>query len=106
LKYRKPHESPLKLGIITGLIGGLLSSILPTIYFVAPWGLGISEYFAVFAILGLTGLAIGFIVGGIIGLYFRNKEINEEDDESRENKFYQSLIEKEKKDEKKKRKFS
>lgn len=106
LKFRKPHQSALKFGITTGLIGGFLSTLPPTIYICVLWGLGINWYLIYIGTLSITGLAIGFIVGGLMGWYYMNKDAKAEDDDSREDKFFQDLVEKEKKEEKKKRKFS
>jgi len=106
LKYRKPHQSALKFGITTGLIGGFLSTLPLTIYICVLWGLDISWYLVYIGYLSITGLPIGFVIGGFIGLYYMNKDLKAEDDDSTEDQFFQDLIEKEKEEEKKKRKFS
>ncbi len=104
LKFRKSHQPSLKFGLITGLVGGFLSALLIVVYVCILNG-RIDYFLLIFTELLLTGLPIGTFVGGVIGLYYRSKDFDEGNDESKESKFYQSLMEKEKK-EKKKRKFS
>jgi len=90
LKKRKPDQSPLKIGIMVGIIGGFFSTIAPTIFICAVYQLSINWYFIYLAILSLTGLVIGSIVGLLIGYYYKKKDVKAK--YSMDDEFYQGLI--------------
>ncbi|TKJ21814.1 MAG: hypothetical protein CEE43_08995 [Promethearchaeota archaeon Loki_b32] len=90
MKKRKPDQSPLKIGIMVGIIGGFLSTIAPTIYICAVSQLSIDWYFPYLAILNLTGLVIGSIVGLVIGYYYKKKDAKAK--YSMDDEFYQGFI--------------
>ncbi len=90
LKKRKPDQSPLKIGIMVGIIGGFLSAIAPTIYICASYQLPIDYYFFNIVILSMTGLVIGSIVGLLIGYYYKKKDAKAK--YSKDDGFYQGLI--------------
>ncbi len=90
LKKRKPDQSPLKLGIIGGVIGGFLSTIAPTIYICATYQLPIDWYFIYIAVLSITGLVIGSIVGLLMGYYYKKKDAKAK--YSKDDGFYQGFI--------------
>ena len=90
LKKRKPDQSPLKIGIIVGIIGGFLSTIAPTIYICATYQLPIDWYFIYIAVLSITGLVIGSIVGLLMGYYYKKKDAKAK--YSMDDEFYQGLI--------------
>jgi len=90
LKNRKPDQSPLKIGIMVGIIGGFLSTIAPTIYICTAYQLSIDWYFIYLAILNITGLVIGSIVGLVIGYYYKKKDAKAK--YSMDDEFYQGFI--------------
>ncbi len=90
MKKRKPNQSPLKISIIVGIIGGFLSAIAPTIYICASYQLPIDYYFFNIVILSMTGLVIGSIVGLLIGYYYKKKDAKAK--YSKDDGFYQGLI--------------
>ena len=105
VKYRKPHQSALRFGIIIGLSGGTLAAIPPAFFIVYAFNLDIVWFFNYLIGLLITGIVIGFIIGGIIGSYYIYKEEKSKEDDSSEDDFYQDLKEKGKKEPKEKRKF-
>ena len=90
LKKKKPNQSPLKIGIMVGIIGGFLSAIAPTIYICTSYQLPIDYYFFNIVILSMTGLVIGSIVGLLIGYYYKKKDAKAK--YSKDDGFYQGLI--------------
>lgn len=90
LKKRKTGQSPLKIGIMVGIIGGFLSTIAPTIYICTVYQLSIDMYFSYIAILSITGLVIGSIVGLLIGYYYKKKDAKAK--YSEEDEFYRGFI--------------
>ena len=90
LKKRKPDQSPLKLGIIVGIIGGFLSTIAPTILICTLSQRTIYWCFLPFAILNITGLVVGSIVGLLIGYYYKKKDAKAK--YSMDDEFYQGFI--------------
>ena len=90
MKKRKPDQSPLKIGIMVGIIGGFLSAIAPTIYICTVYQLPIDWYFLYIAILSITGLVIGSIVGLLMGYYYKKKDAKAK--YSKDDGFYQGLI--------------
>lgn len=90
LKNRKPEQSPLKIGIMVGIIGGFLSTIAPTIYICTLSQRSIAWCFICFAVLNITGIVVGSIVGLLIGYYFKKKDAKEK--YSMDDEFYQGLI--------------
>ncbi|MFX0177962.1 MAG: hypothetical protein ACFE85_17230 [Candidatus Hodarchaeota archaeon] len=90
MKKRKPDQSPLKIGIMVGIIGGFLSTIAPTIYICTVYQLPINWYFLYIAILSITGLVIGSIVGLLMGYYYKKKD--DKAKYSKDDEFYQGLI--------------
>ena len=90
LKNRTPGQSPLKIGIMVGILGGFLSTIAPTIYICASYQLPIDYYFFNIVILSMTGLVIGSIVGLLIGYYYKKKDAKAK--YSKDDGFYQGLI--------------
>ncbi|MFX1587762.1 MAG: hypothetical protein ACFFC1_06385 [Promethearchaeota archaeon] len=90
MKKRKPDQSPLKIGIMVGIIGGFLSTIAPTIYICTVYQLPIDWYFLYIAILSITGLVIGSIVGLLMGYYYKRKDAKAK--YSKDDEFYQGLI--------------
>lgn len=90
LKNRKPDQSPLKIGIMVGIIGGFLSTIAPTIYICAVSQRLIYWCFLSFAALSITGLVIGSIVGPLIGYYYKKKDARAK--YSMDDEFYQGYI--------------
>ena len=89
LKNRKPDQSPLKIGIMVGIIGGFLSAIAPTFLICALAQKSIFWCFLSFAELIRTGLVIGSIVGLSIGYYYKKKDAKAK--YSKDDEFYQGL---------------
>lgn len=94
LKNRNPDQRPIKFGIITGLVGGVLASIAPTFYIVIFFHLGIFWIIVYMGLLSITGIALGLIIGAILGWYYNNKDIREKEDDTTSDDFFQDLIEK------------
>ena len=90
LRKRKPDQSPLKMGIMVGIIGGFLSTIAPTIYICTLSQRHITWCFLSFTVLVITGLVIGTTVGLLIGIYYREKDAKVKD--SMDDEFYKSFI--------------
>ncbi len=90
MKKRKPDQSPLKIGIMVGIIGGFLSTIAPTIYICTVYQMSIDYYFIYIAVLSLTGLVIGSIVGLLIGYYYKKKDAKAK--YSMDDEFYKGFI--------------
>ncbi|KKM25914.1 hypothetical protein LCGC14_1590190 [marine sediment metagenome] len=90
LKKRKPDQSPLKMGIMVGIIGGFLSTIAPTFLICTLAQRSIFWCFLSFAELSRTGLVIGSIVGLLIGYYYKKKDAKVK--YSKDDEFYQGLI--------------
>ncbi|NVM17109.1 MAG: hypothetical protein HWN80_05285 [Candidatus Lokiarchaeota archaeon] len=90
MKKRKPDQSPLKMGIMVGIFGGFLSTIAPTIFICTVYQLPIDWYFLYIAILSITGLVIGSIVGLLMGYYYKKKDAKTK--YSKNDEFYQGLI--------------
>lgn len=94
LKNRNPDQRPIKFGIITGLVGGVLASIAPAFYIVIFFHLGIFWIIIYMGLLSITGIALGLIIGAILGWYYNNKDIREKEDDTISDDFFQDLIEK------------
>ena len=94
VKYRKPHQSPLKFGVIIGLSGGALAAFPPSFHIVYFFNLDLVYLFNYIIGFLITGIALGFIFGGIIGTLFKYKEQKEKEDNSGEDEFFQDLKEK------------
>lgn len=104
LKFLQPEQSPIKYGIILGIGGGLTSSVLISLFY---WVFNEFNTFVFFNVLILTlisGIFMGLFVGAILGWYYTREVMKPEKDYS-EDDFLQDLVEKEKKEEKKKRQF-
>jgi len=81
IKSKTQYESPINLGIIVGIGGGILSAtsiaLFKFIYFmlnfnIIPYGLLIFQIFVDFVIAILIGLVIGSLIGFI---YFRKQKL-------------------------------
>ena len=94
VKYRKPHQSPLKFGIIVGLSGGALAAFPPSIFIVYAFNLDLVWLFSYLIGFLITGIALGFIIGGLLGYLYIYKEEKAKEDDSGEDEFYQGLKEK------------
>ena len=68
----------------------LVLNIFLTIFICAVYQLSINWYFIYLAILSLTGLVIGSIVGLLIGYYYKKKDVKAK--YSMDDEFYQGLI--------------
>ncbi|MEE9378741.1 MAG: hypothetical protein V3V33_11985 [Candidatus Lokiarchaeia archaeon] len=90
LNKRKPDQSPLKIGIMVGIVGGSLSTIAPTLYICILYQMTIDWYFIYLAILNITAVVVGSIVGLLIGYYYKKKDAKAK--YSMDDEFYQGLI--------------
>lgn len=94
LKNRKSDQSPLKFGIIVGLVGGVLAALVSACYIIIFFRLGIYWLFVYIAFLSTTGLILGLIIGGLLGWYYMTKDAREKEDDTISDDFFQDLIEK------------
>jgi hypothetical protein len=101
IKNKKPDQSILKYGIITGIIGGVFSSILVALF---DWilyslrvGFNIFSFFILLLLMLLSGLAVGLLGGAGVGAYYMYKEVKGEKILKRDNgldeDFFKDLIE-------------
>ncbi len=94
-RFRTEDQSPIKFGITTGLIAGSVSSIAPGILIWILFGGHLIFLFINIAFLLVTGLILGFIIGGLLGWYDMSKAIKEKDTKDEyEDDFFKDLIEK------------
>lgn len=99
-RFRTEDQSLLKFGITTGLIAGGVSSIAPGFLMWILFGGHIFFLFIDIGFLLITGLILGFIIGGLLGWYYMNKDMKEKDIKEKDTKdeygddFFQDLIEK------------
>lgn len=94
-RFRTEDQSSLKFGITTGLIAGGVSSLAPGFLIWILFGGHIIFLFINIAFLLVTGLVLGFIIGGLLGYYYTGKDIKEEDtNDEYGDDFFQDLIEK------------
>jgi hypothetical protein len=95
LKNRKPDQRPLNFGIITGVLGGVLASVTPGIYWAVLYRLSVYHLIVTIGFLCITGLIIGLIIGAILGWFYKNKDMREKepDDERYTDEFFKDLIE-------------
>lgn len=94
LRFRTEDQTPLKLGITAGLIAGGVSCIAPSFLMWIVFG-DILVFFLYLGNLLITGLILGFIIGGLLGYYYMGKDLKEEDtNDEYGDDFFQDLIEK------------
>ncbi|MEJ2248239.1 MAG: hypothetical protein P8Y70_07430 [Candidatus Lokiarchaeota archaeon] len=79
LRYLKPDKSALKTGILAGLLGGLFSVLVLSLYewiIFTIWTLIFSllELIYIISWFLLQGVIIGLIMGGLVGYYYWRKE--------------------------------
>ena len=89
-KYRKPNQTPLKLGILVGNIGGFVTATGTSIFVCTIFQYSIYWFFFYLFWLSITGFVVGSIVGVLFGFYYKKKDAKAKylmDDE-----FYQGFI--------------
>jgi uncharacterized membrane protein len=100
LKRCQPNQSFLKYGITVGVIGGIFSSVINSIFELFLLSLrGVGSIYAFFYVLGIflvSGIVIGLLTGAILGTYYVYKEMKGDSKGETDNKvdddFYQDLI--------------
>lgn len=100
IKNKKPNQSILKYGIITGIVGGIFTSILIALF---DWilyslrvGVNIYSFFILLLLMLLSGIAVGLLGGAGMGAYFMYKEVKGErikEDKGLDEDFFKDLIE-------------
>ena len=99
LKNQKEEQTTLKTGVITGLGGGVLATLLMSIF---EWIIfSLVEEFNPFALLiffgyyVISGVVIGLLMGAIVSTYFMYIEVKrpEEVDKHIDEDFFKDLIE-------------
>jgi len=99
LKNQKEEQATLKTGVITGLGGGVLATLLMSIF---EWIIfSLVEEFNPFALLiffgyyVISGVVIGLLMGAIVSTYFMYIEVKrpEEVDKHIDEDFFKDLIE-------------
>ena len=96
---RKPDQSILKYGIITGIAGGFFSSFFITLY---EWimvssaiGIDIRIFFIYLGYICLSGIPIGLVISALISAYYVYRVMKEEKEEEYiDDEFFKDLIEK------------
>ncbi|MHA2036796.1 MAG: hypothetical protein ACW98X_10205 [Promethearchaeota archaeon] len=97
---RQEHQSYLKIGALTGAIGGIISSVLIGLYefiFIAIiFGPDMGIFFFFLGISLISGIVIGLIGGALIATYYNYKELKGEtkEDDSLKDDFFDDLIKK------------
>jgi predicted membrane protein len=68
LRFRKPHQSPLKYGLLVGIIGSLISIITLTLF---QWSYALKISIEILIAFLIPGIIIGTLMGFIIGYIFK-----------------------------------
>ncbi len=99
LNKRLEDQSFLKIGAFTGLIGGIISSLLIGFYEMILRGIifgpniGIFMFF--FGISLISGIVIGLVGGALIATYYTYKDMKKvSEEETLEDDFFDDLIKK------------
>ena len=103
IRNKKPNQSILKYGIITGIVGGVFSSLLIALF---DWilyslrvGFNIFAFFVLLLLMLLSGVAIGLLAGAGVSAYYMYKEVKGEKIEKKsglDEDFFKDLIEEKK----------
>ncbi|NVM37621.1 MAG: hypothetical protein HWN81_18650 [Candidatus Lokiarchaeota archaeon] len=94
LKYRQPHQSALKFGLRLGIISGVLAAIAPSFFYWIAYRLEIIFLFQYLGGLIVTGLVIGFIMGGFLGWFYMSKDTPKKGEEKYNDDFFEDLVDK------------
>ena len=95
-KARKKDQDTFMIGIKGGIIGGILSTALISVYYwiisIILNGFNLSIFFN-FGFFIIIGIGIGFLVGALLGLYYKNKPIRKKVYTEKDDDFFKDLIE-------------
>ena len=94
LKYRKPDQSALKFGLRLGIISGVLAAIAPSFFYWIAYQLELIFLFQYLGFLIVTGLVMGFIMGGFLGWFYISKDTPRKEEERYDDDFFEDLKEK------------
>ena len=101
LKNRESEQPILKFGIFVGIIGGIFTSLVISIYetvlYAVVFGLDIIFFLLFFVFLALSGGVTGLLGGALVSSYYLYKDMkSEKDDDSKHlnDDFFDDLIEK------------
>jgi Na+/proline symporter len=97
LNNRLQHQSILKSGVIVGITGGILSSVLIGLYEMIIktilYGPDIRFFIYYFGIHIISGIVVGLIGGAFIGSYYMYKETKKDSEkETLDDDFFDDLI--------------
>lgn len=96
LRNRTPDQTILKCGLIVGVVGGIFSAFILSLWNTLIYIWNLFDFFVFFGFILITGVVIGLLVGAIISTYFMYKEMKgdkEEDEKYIDDDFYKDLIE-------------
>ncbi len=94
LKNLKIEQSILKFGVITGICGGFLSSLIIASYeWILINGVNLLTLLIYIGYICLTGIPLGLLVGALFSVYYMYKEMKEEREEHFDEDFFKDLLE-------------
>jgi len=99
-KNREPHQDFLKYGVIVGILGGILSCVLISLYqtilIMIIVGGHIIIFFLWVGFTFLSGAVIGLLTGALIAVYYMYKDVkgDTEEEEHFDDEFFKDLIDK------------
>jgi len=74
-RYKKESQSHMKIGIIVGLVGSVLSLLLINILFALFYGFNFIDFLLYLIVFnGIMFIFIGLIFGFVFGYYYKKKE--------------------------------
>ncbi len=96
LKNQTSDQTILKCGLIIGIVGGVFSAFVVSIWntLINMWNF--FDFFIFFGYTLITGVVVGLLIAAILSSYFMYKEVkgeNGEDDKYIGDDFYNDLIE-------------
>lgn len=97
-KNQKPEQATLKYGVLTGLGGGLLSTLFISMY---EWmlvsvvqGINLWVFIFIFLYVLISGGVIGLIMGALISTVYMYQEVKRpEEDKHIDEEFFKDLME-------------
>ena len=100
LRNSQPGQPLMKYGIMVGILGGVFSTIIISLYetllLILAGGGSIFSFFALVGVIIISGVVIGLFIGAILGTYYIYKEMKgndkSEEDEHLNDDFFKDLI--------------
>ncbi|MFX0004981.1 MAG: hypothetical protein ACFE9J_16060 [Candidatus Hermodarchaeota archaeon] len=96
LRNRSPDQTLLKCGIIVGIFGGILSSLVISIWHTILGHLSsFIDFLFFFGYVLITGVVMGLLIGGLMSSFYKYREMKAdtyEGEKQYDEDFYEDLI--------------